>query len=250
MPTPSFTAVDVSRIVAEVLARLQSGAETPRPAAAARPSTYGRPQQAAGVAIPDKVLTLALLEKLPAGTRQINVVAGAVVTPSAREFARDTGIEIVRTAGAGAGTNASPRPLVIGRADCAADVSGRCAAIARGVPGSQQLPATGLADAIDAFALHVSRDGARAILLTGRPAVAVVLANRSASLRAATARDAATLLAAATECAANLLVVNPKDFSAGSLERVCVDFARRDLGPSPAELQSAATPCACQSHSH
>ena len=139
---------------------------------------------------------------------------------------------------------------MIGRADCAADVSGRCAAIARGVPGSQQLPATGLTDAIDAFALHVSRDGARAILLTGRPAVAVVLANRSASLRAATARDAATLLAAATECAANLLVVNPKDFSAGSLERVCVDFARRDLGPSPAELQSAATPCACQSHSH
>lgn len=249
MPTPSFTAVDVSRIVAEVLARLQSGAETPRPAAAARPSTYGQPQQAIGVAIPDKVLTLALLEKLPAGTRQINVVAGAVVTPSAREFARDTGIEIVRTAGAG-GTTASPRPLVIGRADCAADVSGRCAAIARAVPGSQQLPATGLTDAIDAFALHVSRDGGRAILLTGRPAVAVVLANRSASLRAATARDAATLLAAASECAANLLVVNPKDFSAGSLERVCVDFARRDLGPSPAELQSAATPCACQSHSH
>ena len=194
MPTPSFTAVDVSRIVAEVLARLQSGAETPRPAAAARPSTYGRPQQAAGVAIPDKVLTLALLEKLPAGTRQINVVAGAVVTPSAREFARDTGIEIVRTAGTAGGTTATPRPLVIGRADCAADVSGRGAAIARGVPGSQQLPATGLTDAIDAFALHVSRDGARAILLTGRPAVAVVLANRSASLRAATARDAATLL--------------------------------------------------------
>ncbi|MEI7781555.1 MAG: hypothetical protein WCJ18_06470 [Planctomycetota bacterium] len=250
MPTPSFTAVDVSRIVAEVLARLQSGAETPRPAAAARPSTYGQPQQATGVAIPDKVLALALLEKLPVGTRQITVVAGAVVTPSAREFARDTGIAIVRAAGSGAGTTASPRPLVIGRADCAADVSGRCAAIARAVPGGQQLPATGLADAIEAFALHVSRDGGRAILLTGRPAVAVVLANRSASLRAATARDTAALLAAATECAANLLVVNPQDFSAGSLERIGVEFVRRDLGTPPAELHAAAAPRACQSHAH
>jgi hypothetical protein len=118
------------------------------------------------------------------------------------------------------------------------------------VPGAQQLPATGLADVVAAIATHTSRDGARGCLLSGRPAAAVVLANRSPGVRAVTARDAAGLLAAATECSANLVIVDPKAFSAVSLDRVCGEFARRDLGPAPAELAAAPTPCACKTHAH
>jgi hypothetical protein len=88
------------------------------------------------------------------------------------------------------------------------------------------------------------------VLLAGRPAVAVALANRSAGVRAVTARDAAGLLAAAAECSANLLVVDPKAFSSVSLDRVCSDFARRDFAPPPAELAAAPTPCACTTHAH
>jgi ribose 5-phosphate isomerase RpiB len=98
--------------------------------------------------------------------------------------------------------------------------------------------------------VHVSRDAARAVLLTGRPAAAVVLANRSTGVRAVTARDPRTLAAAAAECAANLLVVDPGVFTGGSLERACGDFVRAALGGVPAELADAPTPCSCKSHGH
>jgi hypothetical protein len=239
----------IRRLVAEVIARVTAPAAPPVAASPTGGSTYGQRQAASGVALTDKVVTLAVLERLPAGTARVVVAAGAVVTPSAREHAHDTGIEIVRGTAAPASPAAS-RPFIIAHAECGSDAAARCASLARVIPAAQQLPATGLADVVAAIATHASRDGARAILLAGRPAVAVVLANRSASLRAVTARDAAGLLAAAVECSANLLVVDPKAFSAVALDRVCGDFSRRDPGVAPAELAVAPAPCACTTHAH
>jgi len=87
----------------------------------------------------------------------------------------------------------------------------------------------------------------------------VALANRTPGIRAVTARDTATLLAAAAECAANLVVVAPRDFSAVALERVAVALATRPAGAPPAELAPpdacpcggpATASCACTSHPH
>lgn len=239
----------IRRLVAEVIARVTAAppAAAPAPATAA---TSGRPEAAGGMALADKVVTLASLERLPVGTARVVVAATAVITPSARERARDAGIEIVRGGAAGPATPMPTRPFVVAHAECGGDAAGRCATIVRSVPGAWQLPTTGLADVVAAIATHASRDGARGLLLAGRPAVAVVLANRSPGLRAVTARDAAGLLAAAAECGANLVVVDPKALSAVSLDRVCGEFARRDLGPAPAELAAAPTPCACKGHAH
>lgn len=240
----------IRKLVAEVIARITASAAAPVAPAPAPASTSGQPQAAGGVALTDKVVTLASLERLPAGTARVTVAAGAVVTPSAREHARDAGIEIVRGSGSAATQTPAVRPFIIAHAECGGDAAGRCATIARGVPGAQQLPATGLPDVVAALATHASRDGARGLLLSGRPAAAVILANRSTGLRAVTARDAAGLLAAAAECSANLVVVDPKAFSSVSLERVCGEFARRELGPAPAELAAAPTPCGCKAHPH
>ncbi|NDC53680.1 MAG: hypothetical protein EBZ74_05160 [Planctomycetia bacterium] len=240
----------IRRLVAEVIARITAPAAAPQAAAPATASTSGQPQATSGVVLADKVVTLASLERLPAGTARIVVAATAVITPSAREHARDSGIEIVRGGAAATAKQQASRPFIVAHAECGADAAGRCATIVRHVPGAQQLPATGLADVVAALATHAARDGARAILLSGRPAAAAVLANRSAGLRAVTARDAAGLLAAAAECSANLLVVDPQVFSAVALERVSGEFARRDLGPAPAELAAAPTPCACTGHAH
>lgn len=240
----------IRRLVAEVVARITAQAATsvaPKPAAA---SSYGQPQGATAVTVAEKVVTLAALERLPSGTARVVVATNAVITPSAREHARDAGIEIVRATATTAATVPASRPFIVAHADGRGDAAGRCASIVRSVPGAQQLPATGLADVVTAIATHASRDGARGILLTGRPAAAVILANRSASLRAVTARDAASLLAAAAECSANLLIIDPTSLSTVSLERVASDFGRRDLGPAPAELRAAPTPCACQGHAH
>lgn len=255
--TPTFDRDTVQRLVAEVIRRIQ--AETrpaaPRPAspgpAAALASSYGAPAaKSAGAVLGDRVITLAVLERLPAGTRQIVVDAKAVVTPSARDHAKEAGIAIVRGGASPAAASAAPpRPFLIAHAQCKADPAAKAAAIARAVPAAQQLPPSGLADVITTLATHASRDAARGILLTSRPAVATILANRSASLRAVTGRDATQLAAAAADCQANLLIVDPAAFP-GGLERLCGDFAARPAGPLPSELASAPAGCGCNSHAH
>lgn len=260
-PAASTSPIDrdtVQRLVAEVIRRIQAEAKaapaapaaTPAsPAAAAPASSYGAPEpKAAAVMLADRVITLHSLERLPAGTRQVVVDPKAVITPSARDYAKEAGIAIVRGAAAVAPASATPpRPFLIAHAQCANDPAAKAAAIARAVPGSQQLPPSGLADLLTAIATHASRDAARGILLTSRPAVAAILANRSASLRAVTGRDAAALSAAATDCQANLLIVDPKTFT-GSVERLCSDFAARPAAPLPSELASAPSGCGCKSH--
>ncbi|MFM8635159.1 MAG: hypothetical protein ACKOEX_10170 [Planctomycetia bacterium] len=246
-PTPP-DADTIRRLVVEVIARLQAGVPAAPPASPAA-SPPGQPTATAGIALADKVITLASLERLPAGTRRVAVTAAAVITPSAREFAADAGIELVR-GGEATQPSATRRPFIVASVECGGDAAGHCAAIVRGIPGAQQLPATGLADVIGALATHASRDGARGVLLSSRPSAAVVLANRSASLRAVTARDVAGLLAASSECAANLLVVDPRVLSAVSLERVASDFARRDPSEAPAELAAPSSSCSCKGHAH
>ena len=249
MSTPmTLDAAAVQALVAEVVRRILAAQA---PTAATKPAAPS-PQPAAAasetaMSIPDRVITLAHLERLPAAVREVVVDAKAVITPSAREHAKDAGISLVR--GQPGGTTAvavAARPFVIAQAACRGDASARTAAIARAVPSAQQLPASGLADVVAAIAAHASKDAARGVLLTGRPAVAVVLANRSASLRAVTARDAASLAAAAADTAANLLVVDPGQFTGGSLERICADFHRTASGPLPAELAATPPGCGCK----
>jgi len=241
-------------VVEEVLRRLAaqgglaSPAVAPAPAPAATTGAAAAPATAGIVAIPDGVVTLAHVERLPAGTREVTVTAKAVVTPSARDRAREAGVAIRRATSAAAAA-AATRPFVIATADCRVDAAPRAATIARLVPQAQRLPTTGLADVLAALALHASRDAARGVLLTSRPAAAVVLANRSASLRAVTGRDAQAVGAAVAECAANLLVVDPGAF-AGSLDRVCVDFATRAGGPLPDEFSRQPAGCGCKTHAH
>lgn len=256
----TFTPDDVSRIVRAVLARVR---ESHGPAAGPGPS---RPQlppasnAATGLTLPDKVVTAAVLARVPAGTRAVSLRHDAVITPSARDLAREQGLDLVRGS-KGAKTTAAPaRPFVVGTADCPGDAQARAASVVRSVPGSTRIPATGLGDVVAALALGVTRDGARGLLLAGRPHAAAALANRSPGVRAVTARDSASLLAAIGECAANIVVVHPRDFSATSLDRVAVALATA-AAPVPAEFSpgpvggcgcgsASPTACACSSHAH
>jgi hypothetical protein len=243
----------VRAIVAEVLRRIGPMVKSDMPATpptasqASTPSATPAPA-VGGVSLPGRVISLALLEKLPAGIGRVTVEATAVITPSAREYVRDKGLVIERLAAAGSGAAAMSVPFFVAHAECGGDAAARAAAIARAAPAAAQLPATGLADVVTALALHASRDGARGILLTGKPAVACVLANRSASLRAVTAREPATLAAAAVECAANLLVVDPANFPAAALIRMATELATSPTTEVPAPLASRPADCGCKGH--
>lgn len=242
----------VRAIVAEVLRRINAvpaGGRPSAPPSGNQPATSAATPAAAGVFLPGRVIAVAMLEKLPPGTVRVTVEATAVLTPSAREHARDMGITIERAMKVGGQRAAASLPFVVAQAECGgAGAATRAAAIARAVPGAAQLPATGLADVITALALHASRDGARGILLTGKPAVACVLANRSASLRAVTARDPAALAAAAADCSANLLVVDPATFPAAALSRMATELATRPGPEIPAPLAARPAGCGCKGH--
>jgi len=262
MAAAPFTPEMIAGVVREVLRRIR--AEAPAaggPIVPAAPpvspahSSPAAPPAPGGSVLAEKVVTAALLARLPAEVRSVLVRADAVLTPSARDQAREMGIEIVRSRAEGktpltGQTLASPRPFVVAYADCQVDVGARCAGIVRAVRGAQQLPASGLADVVGALASHAAGDGARGVLLTSRPHTATALANRSKSLRAVTARDPATLLAAASECAANLLVINPRELSAFHCERLARELSVAIWGNPPPELSAAPAPCACSSHPH
>jgi hypothetical protein len=62
----------VRKIVAEVLERIRSGVPAAAPAIA--------PARPAAPTLPERVLTLALLERLPAGTRSVVLLPNAVIT--------------------------------------------------------------------------------------------------------------------------------------------------------------------------
>lgn len=259
----AFTPDDVSRIVRAVLSRVreaQAPARGPAPAPPQAAPASAAP--APGFALPDKVVTAAILARVPAGTRLVSLRHDAVITPSARDLAREAGLEIARGQKGAKAAAAPARPFVVGTAECQGDALARAATVVRSVPGATRIPATGLVDVVAALALSVSRDGARGLLLAGRPHAAAALANRSPGVRAVTARDASALLAAIGECAANLVVVHPREFSATSLDRVAVALATA-AAPVPAELAASPGPaggcgcggsmpaaCACTSHAH
>ena len=274
MNAAAITPDQIAAIVREVLRRIRvdlrpQGALPPAaPPASALPAAKAPatgPSTMAGVfGLAEKLVTAASLATIPAGTKTVMLRHDALITPSGRDAARAAGCTLVRGAkGASAtpGAAAASRPFFVAAAECPGDSATRTAGLVRTLPGAQQLPATGLTDVVASLGLHLARDGGRGILLAGRPHVAVALANRSPGVRAVTARDTTTLLAAAQECAANLLVIAPRDFSASSLERIGVTLAGRDPGPAPAELAPPAAAgcpcggpqpeaCSCTTHHH
>jgi hypothetical protein len=57
--------------------------------------------KSASVSIADKLITAATLENLPPGTDEVRIGLRAIVTPLARDDARDRSIRIVRTEASG-----------------------------------------------------------------------------------------------------------------------------------------------------
>jgi len=249
MNTPAnLDAAAIQTLVAEVIRRITAG-QAEATAASGAAARGVPPAPAITHSIAERVVTLASIERIPGGVRQVAAVATAVITPSAADRARERGITIIRGQADEAAAPAS-RPFVIAQAACSGQASARTASIARAVPGAQQLPASGLADVIASLARHASRDAARGILLTGTPALAVAAARAFDPSRGVRFVDAASLAAAATETAANLLVVDPATFPGTSLERLCAEFHRSPAATIPAELAATSPGCGCTTHPH
>lgn len=84
MSTPPLDSAAVQALVAEVIRRITTASprSTPLPAAITPPIVAAA---ARDLTIADRVITLAHLERLPAGVGTVVVQAQAVITPSARD---------------------------------------------------------------------------------------------------------------------------------------------------------------------
>ena len=185
MPTqPPVSSSDIARLVTEVLRRIRAEADE-------RQTENARNLPSAITTVSDRVIAAETIVKLAPGTKVVHVERKAVITPSARDLARDRGIELVPTKPDT--RQAAGSHLFLAQAECTTDVSAAVSTIRRAVSTSQQLPSSGLATTLESLAEHAGRDAARCILLTENTAVACVAANRFPAVRAILGSDAATV---------------------------------------------------------
>ncbi|MGV3484921.1 MAG: hypothetical protein ACO1RT_10930 [Planctomycetaceae bacterium] len=82
MSSPSLDEF-IERIVREVIRRLRAEHEGTKPGES-------------NFALTERLITAATIESIPAGTREITIAERAILTPLARDEARDRGIRIIR----------------------------------------------------------------------------------------------------------------------------------------------------------
>ena len=243
MPTPSpVSSHDIARLVTEVLSRIDAETEslqTQHSQSISRQAT---------TTISDRVIAAETIIKLAPGTKVAYFEQKAVITPSARDLARDRGIELIPAKPATAQKN-EPR-LFIAQAECTTNVSAIAATIRRAVSTSQQLPSAGLAPTLESFADHAGRDAARCILLTENTAVASIAANRFPAIRAIVGSDATAVSDSIARCAANLVILNPRHFSPASMAHIAKELTTRIGNPpeilATARANTSHNDCGCQ----
>ena len=243
MPTPApVSSHDIARLVTEVLRRIHAETESPQ----TQQSQSISPQ--ATTTVSDRVIAAETIIKIAPGTKVAYFEQKAVITPSARDLARDRGIEFI--AAKTDTTQKSDPQLFIAQAECATDVSAIAATIRRAVSTSQQLPSAGLATTLKSLAEHASRDAARCILLTENTAVACVAANRFPPIRAVLGSDPPAVTDAIVRCAANLVILDPRQFSTASLTHIAKQLTAQTGQPpeilATAHADKGHTDCSCQ----
>ncbi len=185
------------------------------------------------VELTTRVITLDELNGKLEKAKQITVPPRAVITPAARDELNRRGIAIgyavVTT------TNKTRQTFMWGQADTNYESARLIDALARERIAIEPLAQTGLAHVIDELGDEITKGGKPAVLLTGKPAVALCLANRRRGVRAVMAQSVATTMQAVRAAGANLLVVDPAGRGWFELKCLLGQFIAGAPYPCPAE---------------
>ncbi len=166
------------------------------------------------------------VEALGPDEREVRVVAGTVVTPSANEMMKRRGIRL-RTASGDESRGASSR----GAGEWAFAIEGRGTGATEAIRRSL-LHAWSELPSAEAPRWIVSARGRGAMLLTPEASVAAWRANRVEGLRAASASDTDAVSRAVRHLGVNLLVVEPAGLSIPTVRALAEAFRR---GGAPGE---------------
>jgi hypothetical protein len=184
----------------------------------------------------ERVVTLDTLDGKLDGIRRVVASSTAIVTPAVRDALRDRKIECVRRTVQATTTkkqqNASlvVAAIELAHAQQAAEMLGDNAAA---------IAASTLVETVHDVCSHVADGKARGLLLTDQPAVAVCLANRQRTIRAAhiTCHQSAGEVVASI--GANLLIVDSRGLSSFQLKRLVQAACKGSAKQCPAEFKNA-----------
>ena len=221
---------DIDRIVQEVLRRLREpvspAGEAPPPVPDPREAQASEPGT---LRLPERLVTLAVIEGRLAGVRHVVVRPEAIVTPAVQDLLRKRGIGVTRDESQPAAPSAGT-PCALAASETQFDP----AALAVQV-GGELVQAGTLVKAIEALAERIRRRNQLAVLLTGQIAPATCLANRQPGVRAAWGGSLPMIRDAVQSVGANLLVLDPAERSLTELAKSVREFLR----PGPRECPLA-----------
>lgn len=224
-----FSAQDVDRIVAQVLAQLHPVAAAPRTEQAAEVS---KGTHATIPGVPEEVLSFdqavitadVLLERLT-GHRRIRVRPNAILTPTARDVLRVRQIECVRDESSSAEVTRG-RWLAISSRTSPAASSVIEQLKAAGEAWEHRLSGTGPEATRQAVNALCTADAAGVVLLTGEPELAACRANRNANVRAAVASTVESIHRVRRSLQPNCLVIDPANKSFFELRNLLKAFTQ------------------------
>jgi ribose 5-phosphate isomerase RpiB len=225
--------LDLEAIVREVLRRLQQLSDGGAPCAddgagiakqaSAAPTPREPVADSAQLQLAGRTITMGLIAGRLGGVKEVLVPAGAVVTPSVRDELRKRQISL-RTAGAQAAGAKNQAGLVVGVAGKADPTGAAVAAVQVEAGATERIDNDCVLEVVRHVTQAVAVRRGIGLVLTDRPAVAMCLANRQPSIRAAWGVNPASVRDATKLIGANLLIVNPNQHGVHELRGMIREF--------------------------
>lgn len=223
---------DIEAIVREVCRRLQQLSDGgtadgagPEKQASAKPAARQPTADAAQLPLSDRTITMGLLAGRLDGVKEVLVPAGAVVTPSVRDELRKRQI-VLRRSGGQTADAAMRAGLVLGVAGNADPTGTAVAAVQAEADVPDRIDDDCVLEVVRQVTQAIAAPARIGLVLTDRPAVALCLANRQASIRAAWGVSVASVREATELIGPNLLVLNPAQHSVSELRGMVREFLR------------------------
>ncbi len=218
----NFTPEQVDLIVQRVLAQLGPSAVAAPAAAGAHLAAAVAPSpvpaaQVADQVVTGQVITGALLTETVNGFRQVQIGPKAILTPSARDFVKQRGIQIIREATAAAKASAIRWQIIVTRSN--PQVTAAVESLPQlGVAASVTLSGLPAEAAAQATSALCRGEAIKVVVFTDQPELLSCLANRNDKVRAAAATNVAVAERIRGSMQANLLAVDPGTRSAHEIK--------------------------------
>lgn len=201
----NFTPEQVDLIVQRVLEHLNAAAARPSSAIVTTASTKPAARSEA-VRIEAQVVTQAVLAGSVNGHARVSIGAKAILTPSARDFVRARGIEVVRESSSRATKPALRWQVIVSKTTPQLASALHALKQSRGDTTLSGQPAEAAALAISALCRG---EAERVVVFSDQPELAACLANRNDRVRAAAVADEVSVERVRKSLPANLLAIDP-----------------------------------------